>query len=527
MKSKLLPIKYFQNRRNYLLFTNDTGVSSMASRGGIYEHYIFDYIRENLDVEGTTIIDIGANFGFHSLEFAELVGDSGRVESFEPQRLVFYQLCGNAIANGFDNIHAHNLAIGDKESTVLIETPQYYKDETINIGNAHINAYTGMGAHEVKQVRLDDLSFENVSVIKIDVQGFEPYVLDGAIKTITKHKPHIFIEIEEPQLKIYGFTKESVFSRLEDLGYRFHKVLERDHIVDYVAIPKVPKPEFPKVSCVMTTYRRFRCVERSIGMFLAQDYPGETELIILNTDPDYPLVLGDSLKDQNIKVINQSIDSQTGLPYSNVGAIRRDAVGFADGELYICWDDDDIFLPWNIRQCFDSKKRRAKKAWKPSRSFFKTRNKLELVQNILEASIIVDLAEVTKNGFRLETGSEHLGWYTKLRDTGQLDENDHYSVPGYCFNWGDPEDWGGHKQSGSINDPNNFENHKAKTGDFAQRPLEKLEYSDLLTWYSEYYQFLLANKEQFDPVLWDKYIASYIKTSAGQINNLDETSKTI
>lgn len=511
MKNKLLPIKYFETRRNYLLFTNDTGVSNMASRGGVYEHYIFDYIRDNLNVEGTTIIDIGANFGFHSLEFAELVGDTGRVEAFEPQRVVFYQLCGNAIANGFDNIYAHNLALGDSETTVLIETPQYYKDDKINIGNAHINAYTGMGAHEVKQVRLDDLHFDNVSVIKIDVQGFEPYVLDGAIKTIEKHRPHIFIEVEEPQLQIYGFTKESIFTRLADLGYTFQKVLDHDHLVDYVAIPTIAKPEYQKVSCVMTTYRRFKCVERSIGMFLAQDYPGETELIILNTDPDYPLILGESLKYENIKIINQHLDSQTGAAYTNVGAIRRDAVSFATGDLYICWDDDDIFLPWNIRQCFDAKKRLSKKAWKPSRSFFKTSQKLELVQNILEASILVDLAEVTNTGFRLETGSEHLGWYTRLRDSQQLDENDHYCVPGYCFNWGDPSDWGGHKQSGSINDPDNFDNHKSQTGDYAQRPLERMEYSDLLTWYSEYYSFLMTNRQQFAPELWDKYLDQYVK----------------
>ena len=433
------------------------------------------------------------------------------VEAFEPQRVVFYQLCGNAIANGFDNIYAHNLALGDSETTVLIETPQYYKDDKINIGNAHINAYTGMGAHEVKQVRLDDLHFDNVSVIKIDVQGFEPYVLDGAIKTIEKHRPHIFIEVEEPQLQIYGFTKESIFTRLADLGYTFQKVLDHDHLVDYVAIPTIAKPEYQKVSCVMTTYRRFKCVERSIGMFLAQDYPGETELIILNTDPDYPLILGESLKYENIKIINQHLDSQTGAAYTNVGAIRRDAVSFATGDLYICWDDDDIFLPWNIRQCFDAKKRLSKKAWKPSRSFFKTSQKLELVQNILEASILVDLAEVTNAGFRLETGSEHLGWYTRLRDSQQLDENDHYCVPGYCFNWGDPSDWGGHKQSGSINDPDNFDNHKSQTGDYAQRPLERMEYSDLLTWYSEYYSFLMTNRQQFAPELWDKYLDQYVK----------------
>ena len=81
-----LPTEYVETRKKYILFKNDCGVTDMTRRGGIYEHYIFDYIKEKLNVQGTTIIDVGANFGFHTLEFADLVGDVGKVYSFAPSK---------------------------------------------------------------------------------------------------------------------------------------------------------------------------------------------------------------------------------------------------------------------------------------------------------------------------------------------------------------------------------------------------------------------------------------------------------
>ena len=58
------------------------------------------------------------------------------------------------------------------------------------------------------------------------------------------------------------------------------------------------------VSCVMCTYRRATCVERSIQFFLNQDYQGAKELIIFNTDTEYPLELSEELKGKNITIIN-------------------------------------------------------------------------------------------------------------------------------------------------------------------------------------------------------------------------------
>ena len=233
-----LPTEYVETRKKYILFKNDCGVTDMTRRGGVYEHYIFDYIKEKLKVQGTTIIDVGANFGFHTLEFADLVGDEGKVYSFEPQRLVYYQLCGNVILNGRGNIYANNVALSDEKNTLKMENLQYYSDEPINIGNAHLDACTHLAYNMVDVNTLDSFELDNVSVLKIDVQGYEPKVLDGAKETILKNKPVIFIEVEAPQLSIYGWNENDIFSRIEALGYTYTKVLDAEHLVDYVAIPK-------------------------------------------------------------------------------------------------------------------------------------------------------------------------------------------------------------------------------------------------------------------------------------------------
>lgn len=245
------------------------------------------------------------------------------------------------------------------------------------------------------------------------------------------------------------------------------------------------------VSGITCTYGRFTCVERIVAMMAKQDYTGSFEHIIYNTAAHHPIVLGDDiLALGNIRVINNNIDLLTHRPYTNVGAIRRDSLLFAVGDYYICVDDDDIYLPWNVRQCVDGMLRNLdKKGWKPKYSLFTTPNKLELAQNTLEASFIVDIKAIRECGFRLENGSEHLSWYTALGHTGQLKEDDEYSVPGYSYNWSDSGEVAGHKQSGNMGDPNNFENHKMASQDHATRPLHLYDTSQLDTIYQPYFQY--------------------------------------
>lgn len=265
----------------------------------------------------------------------------------------------------------------------------------------------------------------------------------------------------------------------------------------------------PKVSFVCTSYRRYRCVERIIEQYLQQDYQSK-ELIIFNTDTENPMSLDESLFDYNIILVNNSIDYITGLEYTNRGQICRDAVSHATGDLFMLADDDDIYLPWHLRQAVDGIESNGKDAWKPRRSFFATPTKLEMCQNTLEASVIVKMHRIREIGFRDDlTGYEGLSWYTKLRDEKQLDEYNEHFIPSYCFNWSDPSDMAGHKQSGDINNPNNFENHKQKSCDVSSKPLERLGES-IKQIYQRYYNFLLNHKSEYDIELWQKYASKYV-----------------
>ena len=259
----------------------------------------------------------------------------------------------------------------------------------------------------------------------------------------------------------------------------------------------------------MTTYRRFTCVERSIACFLSQDYEN-TELLIYNTDDKYPLSLDDTFKDveNKIKVINNNIDLETKQPYSNVGPIRRDARMFANGDYYITWDDDDIFFPWNIRQCMDGIIKTNKKAWKPIKSFMKQRgHDPTLYYNYLEASIIVDMKSVEEHGFNMKkTGAEHLGWYEKLVEQQQLMMDEH-SVPAYCFYWSDEPSVAGHKQSNraEFERMDNFTRHKMLTTDYAKQALTRKtlkDYQDVLSPFSP----ILKEFEISKPELYNTYI---------------------
>jgi glycosyltransferase involved in cell wall biosynthesis len=260
-----------------------------------------------------------------------------------------------------------------------------------------------------------------------------------------------------------------------------------------------------KVSFVCTTYRRFTCVERIVAQYYSQTYQNK-ELIIFNTDVEHPYSLG--FTDENIVIINNDKDYQTGEPYANRGQICRDAVTHATGDYFMLADDDDIYLPWHIQQAVDGIESNGKDAWKPQMSFFATQDRIMMVQNTLEASVIVKMNRIREIGFRTDlTGYEGLSWYTKLRDEGQLDEGNTKYVPSYCFNWGDPSEVAGHKQSGDINNPENFENHKKASPDYAKRPLQKVE---SVPEYQKYYQYLIDHKQDFNQEYYNKYASVWL-----------------
>ncbi len=141
---------------------------------------------------GDTVIDVGANIGSHTIAFANAVGKSGAVYAFEPQRLPFQMLCGNAAVNGLTNVRALHKAAGAQDGTARIAAPAW--DEAHNFGAVAIGDATSGGGEKVEVIALDSLELPGCRLIKVDVEGMEPDVIRGARETVRKYQPYLFVE---------------------------------------------------------------------------------------------------------------------------------------------------------------------------------------------------------------------------------------------------------------------------------------------------------------------------------------------
>ena len=134
---------------------------------------------------GSTALDIGAHIGSHTLTLARLVGPQGVVYAFEPQRKIHREMVKNLELNRIRNAVPLRFAVGNAHEIIEM-TPTHDFDGRMHVGR-------GGDAAELRTI--DSFGFQNVSFMKIDVEGFELEVLKGAVETIEKWHPAIVIEI--------------------------------------------------------------------------------------------------------------------------------------------------------------------------------------------------------------------------------------------------------------------------------------------------------------------------------------------
>lgn len=170
-----------------------------------YEAGELEYLRNTFLKGGEVILDIGANIGNHTVFFSKIC-NAEKVYAFEPIAETYETLCRNISLNHVeDRVVANNVALGNDSGKGRIK---HFNPH--NIGGTQIEA-TNDGAISIK--RLDDYEFERIDFIKIDVEGFEYKLLQGAKNTLNKHAPVIFVEIFEDNfsevdklLRSYGYT---------------------------------------------------------------------------------------------------------------------------------------------------------------------------------------------------------------------------------------------------------------------------------------------------------------------------------
>jgi FkbM family methyltransferase len=148
---------------------------------------------------GDTVIDVGANIGTHAVAFANMVGPSGAVHAFEPQRRLFGMLAGNVALNGLDWVVCHQEAVGADAGRIELQpmpaSDVFFNYSSVSLTGNKQNPARVKAGESVPLVTLDALGLERCAAIKIDVEGMEPGVLAGARQLIERCQPVLYIEV--------------------------------------------------------------------------------------------------------------------------------------------------------------------------------------------------------------------------------------------------------------------------------------------------------------------------------------------
>jgi FkbM family methyltransferase len=167
--------------------------------------------------DGAVAVDAGANIGFVCVPLAGwLKPRGGRVVAFEPQRMLFYALCGTAALNDLDNLQVRNLGVGSRPGTLRVPPQDYGKPK--DFGMVSLKDQDAAAAGEtVEIVRIDDLALPRLDFLKIDVEGMEIDVLEGAAGSLARHRPICWVE--------YWLTREDLLRGVfAGQGYRMYRM---------------------------------------------------------------------------------------------------------------------------------------------------------------------------------------------------------------------------------------------------------------------------------------------------------------
>ncbi|MDC2824645.1 FkbM family methyltransferase [Rodentibacter pneumotropicus] len=170
----------------------------------------------------SNIIEVGANIGIHSVPLAKFA-PQGKLFCFEPQRIIFQTLCANISLNHLTNVYAYHQGVSNQKEEIEIPSSNY--DTVWNYGSFSLDKgfdtegnFQGSTHNEwVQVVTLDKhpeiQKLTELSLLKIDAEGFDLNVLKGATNIINQYKPVIFIEA-------HPHKSEAILNYLNQLDYQ-------------------------------------------------------------------------------------------------------------------------------------------------------------------------------------------------------------------------------------------------------------------------------------------------------------------
>lgn len=191
---------------------------------------------------GSVFVDAGANVGLYTLKAARIVGSAGQVVAIEPGSAAATQLTANIALNAdkrdFAPVTVIREALADQVGTAVLHHVSVGDDPQ---AFSLLADRTSSGGETVSVTTLDALverlGMTRIDCVKMDVEGAEPLLVDGARLSLTRFRPIVLFEANSTILERRGDRNDGCWQKLEVLGYRFHRLIKGvltplDHMPD-------------------------------------------------------------------------------------------------------------------------------------------------------------------------------------------------------------------------------------------------------------------------------------------------------
>jgi FkbM family methyltransferase len=167
--------------------------ATMALNDGAWDYNDFEWCMAGLPDSGV-FYDIGANVGYFSVEMAKQLGGAVKVVAFEPQADLAAAITDSVTLNGMENVQVVQAMVGDTARQAEL----YLSHASIHASAVADSGRPGTDTVPTSMVTVDDLvragEIPPPDMVKMDVEGSEHLVLQGAHRTFRAHLPHVFCE---------------------------------------------------------------------------------------------------------------------------------------------------------------------------------------------------------------------------------------------------------------------------------------------------------------------------------------------
>ena len=181
---------------------------------------------------GDTFFDIGANIGLYTLHASKIIGNNGKVFAFEPTLGTFERLKQNIHLNELSNVKYYNIGLSNQKTILDL----YVSNDGHDAWNsfALTDFLKESDTIKVEVDTIDTFIIENkigkIDLIKLDVEGWEKYVLQGASELLSRDdSPVMMVEFTETNAFAAGYYLGEVYDFIEDFGYRWYSCGCHEH----------------------------------------------------------------------------------------------------------------------------------------------------------------------------------------------------------------------------------------------------------------------------------------------------------